>query len=128
METDRSTNQMRPTEGGAKGRRRSRDASVGDGVEHVIVGGMDDFRAQHSTLAGKLGATVAFDAVAGDLTRDLLAALPDGSEVVVFGRLSGKDVRFDGLAYLSGRHMKLSAGSGYAGPASRQPVRPRNSV
>jgi NADPH:quinone reductase-like Zn-dependent oxidoreductase len=80
----------------------------GAGVEHVLVGGMDDFRAQLSTLAGKLGATVAFDAVAGDLTRDLLAALPDGSEVVVFGRLSGQDVTFDGLAYLSGRHMKLS--------------------
>lgn len=80
----------------------------GEGVEHVLDSGTDDFRVQLSALASKLGATVAFDAVAGELTRDLLAALPDGSEIVVFGRLSAKDVAFDGLEALVGRHMKLS--------------------
>lgn len=79
-----------------------------DGAEHVLDSQANDFGPKLAELATKLGATVAFDAVAGELTRDLLKSLPDGSEIVVLGRLSGDEMRFDGLDYLVGRHMKLS--------------------
>lgn len=80
----------------------------GEGADHVLVASADGFKVQLGALAGELGATMAFDAVAGDFTRDLLATLPDGSEVVVVGRLSGREVTFEGLDYLIGRQMKLS--------------------
>lgn len=90
--------------------RRSQQAEAlrRDGFEHIVISEADGFQAQLSALARELGAKLAYDAVAGVMTRDLLAALPDGSEVVVFGRLSGDDVGFDGLEYLVGRHQKLS--------------------
>lgn len=82
-------------------------ALLGEGARHVLDSTATDFTTQLSALAHQLSATVAFDAVAGDLTRELLTALPDGSEVVILGRLSGKPVSFDGLDALVGRDMKL---------------------
>ncbi|MDP3749928.1 MAG: zinc-binding dehydrogenase [Phenylobacterium sp.] len=79
-----------------------------NGCEHIVVSDIDDFQVRLGTLARGLGATLAFDAIAGEMTRRLLAALPDGSEVVVFGRLSGDDVGFDGFETLVGRRQKLS--------------------
>ena len=80
----------------------------GEGADHVLNSGTPDFEAKLASLAGKLGATVAFDGVAGDLTRQLLTVLPDGSDVVMLGRLSGQDVAFDGQDLLVGRQMRLS--------------------
>jgi NADPH:quinone reductase-like Zn-dependent oxidoreductase len=79
-----------------------------EGVEHVLLSQTGDFREQLALLAGRLGATMAFDAVGGELTQELLAALPDGSEIVALGRLSGQDMSFNGLDALIGRHMRLS--------------------
>jgi len=59
------------------------------GAEHVLVSSDPDFDRELAALAAKLGATVALDAVAGDMTGRLLAALPDGSEVIVYGALAG---------------------------------------
>ncbi len=47
------------------------------------------FTGAHHDLAAKLGATVAFDAVAEDSTGQLLRALPPSSEIFLYGRLSG---------------------------------------
>lgn len=89
--------------------RKEQVASLrGDGADHVLDSSAANFEVQLRALAGKLGATMAFDGVAGDVTRLLLTALPDGSEIVVLGRLSGQDIAFDGLSSLVGRHMRLS--------------------
>ena len=47
------------------------------------------FAAALAELARELSATVAFDAVAGPMTGVLVGALPRGSEIVVYGALSG---------------------------------------
>lgn len=48
----------------------------------------DDFRAKLQELTTKHKATVAFDAVAGQLTGDVLSAMPNGSKIYVYGGLS----------------------------------------
>jgi len=48
----------------------------------------EDFTKQLKEMAERLKATVAFDAVGGDLTRKVLGALPDGSKALVYGALS----------------------------------------
>ena len=58
------------------------------GAKHVLDSSDSDFEEQLHERAKKLGATIAFDAVAGELTGKLLAAMPRGSEAVVYGALS----------------------------------------
>jgi NADPH:quinone reductase-like Zn-dependent oxidoreductase len=79
-----------------------------EGIELVLNSSEGGFEARLRQMAGKFGEVVAFDCVAGDLTRQLLSALPEGSEIVAVGRLSGQDMKFDGLSLLVGRQMRLS--------------------
>ncbi len=60
------------------------------GAEHVLVSSEPGFDRELAALAARLGATIAFDAVAGDMTGRLVAALPASSEVVVYGALSAQ--------------------------------------
>lgn len=62
------------------------------GAEHVLCSGDAEFDMQLEERCQTLRATLAFDAVAGGLTGRLLAAMPDGSTVVVYGALSGETV------------------------------------
>jgi NADPH2:quinone reductase len=63
----------------------------GLGAAHVLDSSAVEFDAQLKELARKLGGTVAFDAVAGAMTGQLLRAMKPGSQVYVYGALSGLD-------------------------------------
>jgi NADPH2:quinone reductase len=60
----------------------------GEGAEHVLDSSIEDFDERLKELCGRLRATVAFDAVAGELTGRLLSAMPNGSTAIVYGGLS----------------------------------------
>lgn len=66
-----------------------------DGAEHVIDTSKGDSTAALQPLAAELQATLALDAVGGELTGQLLAALPRGGVVRVYGALSGDAASFD---------------------------------
>lgn len=59
-----------------------------DGAAHVLDSSAADFDARLKELCGSLRATVAFDAVAGELTGRLLSAMPAGATALVYGALS----------------------------------------
>jgi NADPH:quinone reductase-like Zn-dependent oxidoreductase len=60
------------------------------GGEHVLDSSAPGFDAELARLALALGATIAFDAVAGPLTGRLVAAMPEGGRVLVYGALSSE--------------------------------------
>jgi NADPH2:quinone reductase len=62
------------------------------GAEHVLDSSADGFEEELARAAADLAATIAFDAVGGPLTRQLLAALPRGGRVLVYGALADADV------------------------------------
>ncbi len=59
-----------------------------EGAEHVLNSEEEDFDERLSELCARLGATVAFDAVAGEMTGRVLRAMPKGGRAVVYGALS----------------------------------------
>lgn len=63
------------------------------GAEHVLDSSDPDFPFKLSKLCRDLKATIAFDAVAGDLPSQLLYALPRGGELVIYGALSEEAVK-----------------------------------
>lgn len=69
-------------------RREQADELRAMGGEHILVSTEADFDGELRALARRLGATLAFEAVAGDLTRRLLEAMPSGSRMLVYGALS----------------------------------------
>jgi NADPH:quinone reductase-like Zn-dependent oxidoreductase len=67
----------------------------GMGAEHVLISSdatFDDILREHCR---KFSATIAFDAVAGDLTARVLRAQPKGSRMIVYGALSLEAVQVD---------------------------------
>jgi NADPH:quinone reductase-like Zn-dependent oxidoreductase len=60
----------------------------GEGAEHVLDSSAEGFDERLKELCRRLRATVAFDAVAGELTGQLLSAMPDGGTAIVYGGLS----------------------------------------
>ena len=58
------------------------------GAEHVFDSSAPDFDAQLSTVLRRLDVRLAFDAVAGEMTGKLLAAMPKHARVLVYGALS----------------------------------------
>jgi NADPH2:quinone reductase len=58
------------------------------GAEHVINSESDGFADDLRRLCRDLRVTVAFDAVAGEMTGHLLEAMPRGSTAIVYGALS----------------------------------------
>jgi NADPH:quinone reductase len=61
------------------------------GAKHVVVENSDgSWKQQLKTKIDELKATVAFDAVAGSSSSDLLQALPEKGTVYVYGGLAGK--------------------------------------
>ncbi len=62
------------------------------GAEHVLDSTDPSFDGQLRELCRSLSATVALDAVAGDLTGRLLEAMPRGSKAIVYGALAEEAV------------------------------------
>jgi NADPH:quinone reductase-like Zn-dependent oxidoreductase len=60
------------------------------GAAHVLVSERADFSDQLARACKEVQATVAFDAVGGEMTGLLAGALPDRSSVWVYGALSGR--------------------------------------
>lgn len=71
------------------------------GAKHVVVtGGDDSWKEKLASKIEELGATVAFDAVAGRSTGDLLDVIPKKGTVYVYGGLAGKVENIDPLALI----------------------------
>ena len=66
------------------------DALRALGARHVLISTAAGFELELAALAKQLGARIALDAVAGEMTGCLVNALPVKSEVIVYGALSGK--------------------------------------
>jgi NADPH:quinone reductase-like Zn-dependent oxidoreductase len=58
------------------------------GAEHVLNASAPDFDATLEDLCHKLGATLGFDAVAGEMSARVLRSQPRGSRLIVYGALS----------------------------------------
>ncbi|MDX8350651.1 zinc-binding dehydrogenase [Cognatiyoonia sp. IB215446] len=65
------------------------------GVEHVLSSASDAFDHDLRMLSADLGSSMAFDAVAGDMTGRLAEALLPNGEILVYGELSGQRSNFD---------------------------------
>lgn len=66
-----------------------------EGAKHVLNSNDTEFENQLKELAEKLHATLIFDAVGGNLVQRLLNCAPKGSELIVYGRLSGEPCEID---------------------------------
>jgi len=64
------------------------DLLRGMGAAHILNSSDSDFQAQLRETFRSLGVTLALDAVAGEMTGRLLAAMPPGGRVIVYGGLS----------------------------------------
>ncbi|MBD0378881.1 zinc-binding dehydrogenase [Paenibacillus sedimenti] len=75
------------------------------GGAHIFNSQSAAFEKDLRVLCYDLGATVCFDAVGGDLTGQVLSALPDGSTLFQYGRLSGSTTTLnaDDLVFRSKR-------------------------
>jgi len=60
------------------------------GAEHIVNTSEEGWKELLKEKCRALNATLAFDAVAGSLTGDVLAAMPKHSHVAVYGALSGE--------------------------------------
>ncbi len=63
-----------------------------EGEKYVLDSGSEEFPERLKSLAHELNATMAFDAVAGETTAQFLNAMPDDSEVILYGGLSGNQI------------------------------------
>ena len=61
-----------------------------DGHEHVVWQQDEDFRDRLRQMAGKLQASLAFDAVGGELSGHILGAMPEGSALYLYGALGAR--------------------------------------
>ena len=59
------------------------------GFENVIISENAKFERELRVRAGKINATVALDAVGGEITGTMAACMPNGSHVIVYGGLAG---------------------------------------
>jgi len=70
------------------------------GAEHVLNSSESAFQSQLKELAQRLNATVAFDAIAGDICNVILAAMPNGSELWSYGGLSKEPCKIDPMVLI----------------------------
>lgn len=66
-----------------------------EGAEHVVNSSDAGFPDQLRDLCHKLGATIGFDAVAGEMSAIVLHALPRGARLLVYGGLSFQPCQAD---------------------------------
>lgn len=65
---------------------------VKQGCKYVLYEMAEDFDTKLSVLCAQLHADTAFDAVGGTLSGKIIHAMPSGSDLVVYGALSGKNI------------------------------------
>ena len=70
------------------------------GAKHIVNTSEENWKANLKALSKKLDAKVAFDAVAGEMTGDLLQLLPRKSKVWVYGVLGGHLRNIDPIALI----------------------------
>jgi NADPH2:quinone reductase len=61
------------------------------GSEHVLVTTDPSFSGRLKTLAGELKATILFDSVCDRQLKDIIDVLPYGSELIIYGNLTGEE-------------------------------------
>ncbi len=71
------------------------DQMQASGATYVLDSSVPDFADRLHDLAHRLGATLVFDAVAGELPGRILKSMPKGTCVVVYGALSGSPCQVD---------------------------------
>jgi len=83
------------------------DALRAAGALHVIATDASDAIKDLRRAVESTGAKVAADAVSGSMPELILDVLPDGGELICFGRLSGEPLTFDPMDYLVGKHQRV---------------------
>ncbi len=73
-------------------RREQAELLASLGAVSVISSSEDEFEARLRRACREYGVTVALDALGGPITAQLLDAMPDGAEAVVYGFIAGADV------------------------------------
>jgi len=73
-------------------KKESAEKLISDGAKYVLIESDDDFQDSLKNLVTQLNATVAFDAVGGNLSGMMYNVMPADSELVVYGGLSGKPI------------------------------------
>lgn len=77
------------------------------GAKHVLDSSDQQFDRALGVLCRRLDATLAFDAVAGDMTGRILRAMPPGSRVLVYGALSLQACQIDPSSLIfEGKHVE----------------------
>lgn len=72
------------------------------GAEHVLDSSDPDFDKELRALCHKLGATISFEAVAGEMSGRVLSAQPPRSRMLIYGGLSLKAAEIDPEALIFG--------------------------
>ncbi len=77
------------------------------GADYVLNANDPGFDASLQDLCSRLGATIGFDAVAGEMSARVLRALPRGSRLLVYGALSLEASQVDpGSLIFEGKHVE----------------------
>jgi NADPH:quinone reductase-like Zn-dependent oxidoreductase len=77
------------------------------GSEHVVNSSEEDFGERLRDLCRKLGATIGFDAVAGEMSAIVMRAQPPGARLLVYGGLSLAASQADpGSLIFEGKHLE----------------------
>jgi len=74
---------------------KQKTALINLGARHVLNSAEKTFSKDLHSLSRTLKATLAFDAVGGKLTRQIMLAVPPGSSIVIYGNLSGDQPEID---------------------------------
>ena len=69
------------------------------GCEHVFDSSDASFEKRLTETCNKLKASIAFDAVGGELTRRLALAMPPKSRIVIFGALADEPCQIDSMDF-----------------------------
>lgn len=70
------------------------------GAEHILNSAESDFQSKLKELSHCLNATVAFDAIAGDMCNTILVEMPNGSELWSYGGLSNEPCKIDPMVLI----------------------------
>jgi NADPH:quinone reductase-like Zn-dependent oxidoreductase len=77
------------------------------GAEHVLNSNDAGFDEALRDLCNKLGASISFDAIAGEMSGRILRAQPQGSRMLVYGGLSMQGVTLDPSSLIfEGKHVE----------------------
>jgi len=82
---------------------RQKASLLSGGAEYVLDSSSVTFKDDLCALSLKLNASLAFDAVGGEMTQHLLTSLPYGGHVIVYGNLSGEQPLADHRSLVTGK-------------------------